>query len=242
MTTERTTAPELGAAGAALCAKLKYEFQNPSLLVMALTHSSFANEHRAKGMHSNERLEFLGAAILSMLTAEYLYTRFPLLPEAELNKTRAAIVCKQSLHALAEQIGLGEALLLGKGEDANGGRKRPSILADAMEALIAAMYLDGGERAVRKFVIPFLERKTERLKTGQGFKDYKTTLQEIVQKNKQETLSYVLTGESGPDHDKSFHVTLYLNSNPVAVGEGKSKKEAEQHAAKAALELMGQDV
>jgi len=242
MTIDRTTAPETGAAGAALCRKLSYTFRDPQLLVMALTHSSFANESRAKGMPCNERLEFLGDAILNMLTAEYLFTHFPHLPEGELTKTRAALVCEQSLYTLAEQIGLGGAMLLGKGEDANGGRQRPSILADAMEALIAALYLDGGEKVVRSFVIPFLERKTERLKTGQGFKDYKTTLQEIVQKSKQETLSYVLTGEAGPDHDKRFQVTLYLNSNPVAVGVGKSKKEAEQQAAAAALALMGQEI
>lgn len=214
-----------------------YSFRDEGLLRTALTHSSYANENRGV---CNERLEFLGDAVLNMLTATYLYAAYPELPEGELTKLRAAVVCEASLYTVACAIDLGKYLLLGRGEEASGGRGRVSILADATEALIAAIYLDGGTDAARSFIIPRLEGNIRTAFEGRFLKDYKTSLQEIVQKNREETISYELTGESGPDHDKRFEVTIYLNSNPVAVGEGRSKKEAEQHAARQVLELMGE--
>ena len=177
-----------------------------------------------------------------MLAAEYLYSRFNHLPEGDLTKMRALIVCEGSLYEIAKKINLGAYLYLGKGEEQNGGRQRVSILADATEALIGALYLDGGIEAARKFVIPFIEEKAAAATNRHLMKDYKTALQEIVQKNKQETIRYELVGETGPDHDKTFSTALYINSNAVAFGTGKSKKEAEQAAAKALLELMGERI
>lgn len=220
--------------------KIGYSFKDKTLPELALTHSSYANENRERGAASNERLEFLGDSVLNMLAARYLYRNFPNLPEGELTKLRAAVVCEASLHAVALRLGLGKFLLLGRGEEASGGRQRVSILADAVEAVIAAIFLDGGLKAAEEFVLPWLKDNVRSAVSGGTFKDYKTVLQEIVQKNRQETLSYELTGESGPDHDKRFTVMLYLNSNPIATGSGRSKKEAEQNAARAGLELMGQ--
>lgn len=214
-----------------------YTFNDAGLLRLAMTHSSYANEN--KGI-CNERLEFLGDSVLNMLAAEHLYTAYPELPEGELTKLRASVVCETSLYTVALAADLGKYLLLGKGEDANGGRNRASILADATEALIAAIYLDGGLEAAREFIIPRLQENIKTAVAGRFLKDYKTSLQEIVQKNREETIRYELTAQSGPDHDKRFSVTLYLNSNPIAVGEGKSKKEAEQNAARKGLELMGE--
>jgi ribonuclease-3 len=220
--------------------KLGYSFKDGTLPELALTHSSYANENRERGVLSNERLEFLGDSVLNMLTARFLYRAFPNLPEGELTKLRAAVVCEVSLHAIALELELGSFLLLGKGEELNGGRERVSILADAVEAVIAAIFLDGGLEAAEAFILPRLKHNIKAAAAGNTFKDYKTALQEIVQKNRQETLYYELTGESGPDHNKKFTVTLYLNSNPIAKGSGRSKKEAEQSAARAGLELMGQ--
>ncbi len=221
---------------------MKYIFKNISLLRAALTHSSYANEVRNGKLEFNERLEFLGDSVLNMLVAEYLYANYEELAEGELTRVRAAIVCAGTLHEIAKKIDLGKYLYLGKGEERTGGRMRASILADALEALTAAIYLDGGLGATREFLHPHIEEHAQRAAGRQIIDDYKTALQEIVQKNKQETLSYSLVGESGPDHEKTFTVMLYLNSNPFTTGEGKSKKEAEQHAAKAALELMGQEL
>ena len=217
-----------------------YRFKDPALLTNALCHSSYANEHKDKGVRSNERLDYLGDAVLGMISAEYIYNRYKDLPEGEMTKLRASIVCEQSLYEFAGEIGLGDMLLLGKGEISGGGNKRPSVLADAVEAVLAAIYLDGGIKAAKDFILEFIMNKAETVEKGHISVDYKTTLQEIVQKNHQETLSYHVKSESGPDHDKLFVIEVYINSNPIAEGSGKSKKQAEQAAAKAALELMGQ--
>lgn len=216
--------------------KIKYKFKNKSLLRQALTHSSYANENR--GVPSfNERLEFLGDAVVSITSAEFLFRRFPDMPEGELSKLRSSLVCTASLSDFAKEISLGEFLYLGKGEENTGGRERLSILENAFEALTAAIYLDGGLECAREFVLRFL---SESLSTHHiSFKDYKTLLQEVVQQNQGETLNYVITGESGPDHDKRFEAEVHLNSNVIGRGTGKSKKQAEQEAAKEALQLMG---
>ena len=212
-----------------------YRFSNEALLETAFTHSSFKNE-RGLQRDCNERLEFLGDSVLGMISADYFYHNLSHLPEGEMTKRRAACVCEKSLFGFAQEIDLGKYILLGRGEERTGGRTRASILADAFEAVIAAIYLDGGLDAARDFVLPFLKQAA---KQTPSFSDYKTALQEIIQKNPDEHLSYVLVGESGPDHQKSFEVEVHLNSNVIGSGVGKSKKAAEQAAAKAALELMG---
>ncbi len=217
--------------------KTRHRFKDMVFLETAVTHSSYANE-RGRGTVYNERQEFLGDAVLSVLVSDYLY-RNTGLSEGDLTKLRANLVCEKSLCGFAKEIALGDYLLLGKGEHNTGGTSRPSILADAFEAVIAAVYLDGGMEAAREFVLPFIEaatRKTEK----KNLNDYKTMLQEIVQKNPQEILSYLLVEESGPDHDKRFEVEVHLNSNVIGRGVGRSKKAAEQMAAKEALELMGE--
>ncbi len=215
--------------------KIDYKFNDRSLMIEALTHSSYANE---KGnIMCNERLEFLGDAVLSIISAEYLYKKFPDVPEGRLSKIRSSLVCTQSLSGFAREIGLGSYLLLGKGESASGGYDRDSILENAFEALIASIYLDGGMEPAKIFVLRFLARDIENHIVS--FKDYKTTLQEIIQQNPDETLNYVLVGEYGPDHDKRFEVEVHLNSNVIGRGIGRSKKQAEQEAAKEALSLMG---
>ena len=219
--------------------KIGYCFKDKGILLNALTHSSYANETRDKTVTSNERLEFLGDAVLGVITADYLYRHLANVPEGELTKLRATMVCERSLHGFSLEIGLGEYLRLGRGEENTNGRERSSILADAFEALVAAIYLDGGfkeaERFVTGFADSFFSTKIEYL-----VNDYKTALQEIVQKNPGERLEYVLVSESGPDHDKLFVVEVHLNSNVIGEGRGKSKKEAEQMAAREALRLMGQ--
>lgn len=215
--------------------KLNYKFKNISLLETALTHSSYANEKHLSG-DCNERLEFLGDSVLGVISAEYFYHNFGHLPEGIMTKRRAACVCEKSLFSFAKEIELGKYIQLGKGEERTGGRTRPSILADAFEAVIAAIYLDGGLDCARDFVITFLKKAANQTPK---FNDYKTKLQEIIQKNPDEHLTYVLVGESGPDHNKSFEVEVHLNSNVIGFGIGNSKKVAEQSAAKKALELMG---
>ena len=221
---------------ASLEEKIEYTFKNKLLLKEALTHSSYANERR-KGVVCNERMEFLGDAVLSIITAELLYNKFPDMPEGELSKLRSSLVCTAELSEFAKEIDLGEYLLLGKGEMNTGGKERPSILENAFEAFIAAIYLDGGMEKAKKYVLRFLNSalETHHIK----FKDYKTALQEVIQKNPDETLNYVIVGESGPDHDKRFEVEVHLNSNVIGKGMGKSKKQAEQEAAREALLLMG---
>ena len=210
-----------------------YQFRNISLLQNALTHSSYANERWHNSLLSNERLEFLGDSVLGMLVAEYLFRSFPNRPEGELTRMRADMVCEKTLAAAANRIGLGDHLLLGHGEEQGGGRSRESILADAMESVIAASFLDGGIQAALKIVQQFIlvEVPVTRLHNV----DYKTQLQELVQQKKNQTLSYALVGESGPDHDKQFEVEVSLNGKMVGKGTGRSKKRAEQDAARAAI-------
>lgn len=212
-----------------------YSFKNESLLRTAFTHSSFANEKQIAG-ECNERLEFLGDSVLGVVSADYFYHNLSHLPEGEMTKRRAACVCERSLFEFAKEIELGKYILLGKGEEHTGGRNRPSILADAFEAVIAAIYLDGGLEEARKFILRFLKKVATK---QPSFNDYKTALQEIIQKNPDEHLTYQLVGESGPDHNKRFEVEVLLNSNIIGSGIGISKKSAEQAAAKSALELMG---
>lgn len=216
---------------------LGYEFKNSDLLHEALSHSSYANENK-KHRNSNERLEFLGDSVLSIVVSEYLFSNYKNLPEGELTKIRASLVCESSLFEFAQRIKLGEYILLGKGEENTGGRERPSILADAFEAVIAAIYLDGGYEPAKKHILRFIP---ENIKShgDVGFNDFKTILQEIIQKNPEEHVTYSLESESGPDHAKEFTVVVNLNSNIIGRGTGKSKKQAEQQAAKSALELMG---
>ena len=214
--------------------KIGYEFKDKKLLERALTHSSYANEI-GTGL-DNERLEFLGDSVLGVVSADYFYRNLSHLPEGEMTKRRAACACEKSLYKFAKEISLGEFIFLGKGEENMGGRDRTSILADAFEAVIAAIYLDGGIENARKFVLRFV---TKAANENISLKDHKTELQEIIQKNPDEHLSYVLVGESGPDHDKRFEVEVLLNSNVIGCGTGRSKKLAEQEAARQALGLMG---
>lgn len=214
---------------------IEYEFKDKSLLEKALTHSSFANENH---LHTgdNERLEFLGDSVLGFVTAEYLFANHGTFPEGELTKLRSYAVCEKSLFEFAKKIGLGQQIKLSNGEARTGGRERPSVLSDAFEALIAAIYLDGGIENAKKFILRFVAPYVE---SKPSFKDYKTTLQEVVQRNQGEELRYILVSETGPDHDKHFEVEVHLNSNVIGKGFAGSKKKAEQEAAKQALELMG---
>ena len=219
-------------------AAIGYRFQNISLLQNALAHSSYANERWHDSLKSNERLEFLGDSILGMVVAEYLYRNFPDRPEGELTRMRADMVCETSLAAVADKIGLGEHLMLGHGEERFGGRQRASILADAVESVIAASFLDGGMDAAKTFIARFVltEVPVKQLHNA----DYKTALQELVQQKKDQVLTYELIGESGPDHDKEFRVQVSLNGTPIGVGIGRSKKRAEQDAAHKALDTLKQ--
>lgn len=213
-----------------------YRFKNIMLLQNALSHSSYANEHWHNSLKSNERLEFLGDSILGMVVAEYLYRNFPDRPEGELTRMRADMVCEKSLARIAEQVGLGKFLLLGHGEEQGGGRNRPSILADAVESVIAASFLDGGMAAAEGFIRRFVLCDVP--VSGLHNQDYKTALQELVQQKKDQRISYRLIGERGPDHDKEFTVEVTLNGSVVGVGIGSSKKRAEQDAARAATEAL----
>lgn len=213
-----------------------YTFKDKRLLINALSHSSYANEKKRPG-GSNERLEFLGDSVLSVVVSDYLYKNLNV-AEGELTKMRASLVCEKSLHIFAQKINLGDYLLLGKGEENTGGRERPSILADAFEAVIAAIYLDGGMEAAAKHILRFMPEDLHHVMKP-AFSDFKTVLQEVVQKNPEEKVEYVLIGEEGPDHNKRFVVEVLLNSQVIGKGKGRSKKEAEQLAAKEALELMG---
>ena len=217
-------------------AAIGYRFKNISLLQNALAHSSYANERWHDSLKSNERLEFLGDSILGMVTAEYLYRNFPDRPEGDLTRMRADMVCERALAVVADRIDLGRHLLLGNGEETGGGRHRDSILADAVESVIAACFLDGGMEPARQFINTFVltEVPVKKLRNA----DYKTALQELVQQKKNQVLSYTMVGESGPDHDKQFRVEVSLNGQVVGEGIGSSKKRAEQAAAKAAMEAL----
>ena len=213
-----------------------YNFKDEKYLTIALTHSSYANECRGATEY-NERQEFLGDAVLSIIVSDYLFESFEHMPEGELTKMRAALVCEKTLSEFARSIDLGHYLYLGHGETQTGGANRPSILADAFEALIAAIYLDGGIECARRFVLGFVVPALK--KAPEKAKDYKTELQEVIQQNPEERLCYVMANESGPDHDKRFTAEVHLNSNVIGIGVGRSKKEAEQAAAREALRLMG---
>ena len=221
--------------------EIKYIFNDSRLLTVALTHSSYCNENRKRGFDvSNERSEFLGDSILSLITAEFLFSRFPDADEGFLTRTRAALVCEDTLYQFANKLSLGDYMLFGKGEAAaSGGRHRKSTLSDAFEALIAAIYLDGGIEKAKQFVLPFIsEMLNTVIKTGT--EDYKSRLQRIVQQTPEEVLAYRLVGEDGPPHDRTFSYEVYLNSNLLGKGKGRSKREAEQEAAREALILLGE--
>jgi ribonuclease-3 len=219
--------------------KLNYTFRDRRLLSEALNHSSYANEHRGAHINSNERLEFLGDSVLGFVTAEFLFVQHPNLPEGDLTRIRAALVCEQSLYEVAQKLELGAYLKLGKGEEAGGGRTRTSILADATEAVFAAVYLDGGIGAASALIHRVLLDAEREEAVEERRKDYKTALQELVQRQANQELSYHMAGEQGPDHNKTFQAEVRLNGEVIGVGSGHSKKEAEQSAAKAALETLG---
>ena len=215
---------------------LGYTFRNKALLENALTHSSYANENRERHLPDNERLEFLGDSILGFVVAEYLYRNFPDKPEGELTRIRADLVCERNLAEAAATIELGSYLLLGHGEEQGGGRKRDSIVSDAMESVIAASFMDGGFAAAKEIIDRLILSNIPKGRP-RNF-DYKTAFQELVQRKKDQQIHYELTGESGPDHDKHFEVEVLLNGKAVGHGVGSSKKRAEQAAAEAAIEKL----
>ena len=218
--------------------RLGHVFLDRSLLETALTHSSYANESRGQG-GCNERLEFLGDSVLGVTVADHLYRHYAAMPEGRMTRLRSELVCEQSLYRVAQKLELGRFLRLGKGEEHNGGRERPSILSDAVEALIAALYLDGGMETAAGFIDRWLLSDLGDVEPV-AFTDFKTALQELVQRHSGQTLSYELIGEQGPDHAKLFTVRVLLNGESVGQGDGRTKKEAEQSAAKNALEAMRQ--
>lgn len=217
--------------------RINYTFKNEDLLFEALSHSSFANECK-KARNSNERLEFLGDSVLSIVVSDHIFKHFTHIPEGELTKLRASLVCEKALFEFSKKIDLGSFIFLGKGEELTGGRTRPSIVSDAFEAVIAAIYLDGGMEAVRPYILSFIPDDITP-KGSDVFHDYKTVLQEVIQHNPEEKIEYHMKSESGPDHDKTFVYQVLLNNNVIGEGTGRSKKTAEQAAAKEALALMG---
>ena len=218
--------------------KLGYTFRCKEQLQAALYHSSYANEHRCCGVSSNERLEFLGDAVLGLVTADYLYHKHPDLPEGDLTRMRAALVCEESLYEVAQRLGLGSELRLGKGEEAGGGRHRASILADATEAVFAAVYLDGGITAASELIHRVLLDVEREEVVEERRRDYKTLLQEHIQRKAGQELTYCMVREEGPDHAKTFVTEVRLNGTAIGEGSGHSKKESEQMAARAALEKL----
>ncbi len=228
--------------------RIGHKFKNRLLLLEALTHSSYSNEHRGEHLCCNERLEFLGDSVLSVVTSEHIFVRFPDDPEGELTRMRAELVCEKALAVYAGEIGLGKYLLLGHGEEKSGGRERKSILADAFEALLAAVYLDGGDEpvpgagksAVMRYLLPLIDDMTGEIMRMWHGADYKTLLQQLIQRSEGEILEYVTVDSSGPDHAKTFRVEARLNSNIIGTGAAHSKRAAEQEAAREALELFGE--
>ncbi|SHH07686.1 ribonuclease-3 [Tepidibacter thalassicus DSM 15285] len=218
--------------------EIQYKFKNKDYLIEALTHSSYANENKKSNIKYNERLEFLGDSVLGIIISHYLFVNQKDLPEGELTKLRANIVCEESLSDVAKELNLGKYLLLGKGEEISGGRERISILADAMEAIIGAIYLDGGLEEVTEFVLSSMKNTIHDSIKGKIFRDYKTYLQEILQSKTTEKIFYNVIEEFGPDHNKKFIVEVKLGDQILGKGEGKSKKEAEQMAAKEALKKV----
>ena len=215
-----------------------YRFQHIDLLKQALTHSSYAHEMTLKQVVDNERLEFLGDAVLELVSSEFLFQTHPEMKEGNMTKLRASLVCEQSLARCAREINLGEYLLLGRGEDLTGGRERDSILSDAWEAIIGAMYLDGGFTSAKDFILKYVLKDIEHKKL---FYDSKTILQEVIQNQYKKSLHYTLLSEEGPDHNKVFTVQAYMNEIPLMVGKGKTKKAAEQEAAYQSLLKLQQD-
>lgn len=218
--------------------KINYRFQNEKLLYTALIHTSFANENGIPHYKNNQRLEFLGDAVLDLIVSEELFKEFPRYPEGDLTKIRAMVVCEAKLAEKARMINLGDHLFLGKGEEATGGRSRSSVLADAFEALIGAIYLDGGYESVKKFIKNYLMDDAFKIGAEKDFKDYKTALQELVQNNFKKNIEYIIYKEEGPDHRKIFYVSVILNNRELGRGKGRSKKEAEQMAAREALKRL----
>lgn len=219
--------------------RIGHSFKNEKLLLTALTHSSYANERHDRACVSYERLEFLGDSILGLVTAEFLYSHEPALPEGRMTRLRAELVCEGSLHRVAQELGIGRFMRLGRGEELSGGRERTSVLADMVEAIIAAIYLDSGMENARAFI---MERvlKDAQLSEEHRIADYKTALQEQVQKKKGSSIVYELVGESGPDHNKRFSFRVLVNGLQAGEGTGRTKKEAEQIAARQALESLQQ--
>ncbi|MCI9449345.1 MAG: ribonuclease III [Clostridiales bacterium] len=225
--------------------KIGYSFKNRSLLTEALTHSSYSNEKRSKGadIECNERLEFLGDSVLSIAVSRYLFEKYKDRQEGDLTKIRASVVCEKALSKFAAKIELGKYIRLGHGEELNNGRERASILADAFEALLAAMYIDSGHKLehIDAFLMPHIISEIDSIGVSGNLLDYKTALQQIVQQVEGEKLEYVLVGESGPDHNKIFEIEARLNSNVIGKGRAHSKREAEQMAAHEALSLFGEE-
>jgi len=215
-----------------------YTFKNTNLYELARTHTSYANETKGRHGADNERIEFLGDSVLSVVVSEYLYTHYPQLPEGSLTKIRADVVCEKSLCEIAEKINLGRELLLGKGEEQTGGRTRSSILADAFEAMLGAVYLDSDLTTVKSVLLPLIENRIIKTAENVGEKDYKTTLQEIVQRTPNNFIRYETIKESGPDHQRTYTVEVKINKVNAGIGEGRSKKEAEQMAAKSAIKML----
>ena len=214
---------------------IRYKFKDKNLLVNALTHTSYAFEKHTK---SNEKLEFLGDSILEFVSSKYIYNKYPNLQEGEMTKVRATVVCEESLYKIAKSHGFGEFLFLGRSEVKTGGKNRPAILADSVEAVIAAIYLDGGLQEADKFIIENLDKEIEKATKHVGDKDYKTVLQEKLQEHGEVKIEYEIINETGPDHDKYFEAQVKCNGKILAQGKGKSKKEAHMHAAKKALENL----
>lgn len=242
--TENETSAQLPRPISLLEKRIGYTFRNRELITLALQHSSYANELKAKGtrLSCNERLEFFGDSVLSLIVSDYLYFRYSSNQEGDLTKIRAAVVCEKALAKYAAKIGLGDFLYLGHGEEINHGRERASITSDAFEALLAAIYIDSGSLdTVRTFLLPLVIGEIDSIRETSSFVDYKTALQQIVQQVEGELLEYVLVGEHGPDHCKIFDMEARLNSNVIGRGSAHSKREAEQMAAKEALVLFGEN-
>lgn len=227
--------------------RIAYKFADRDLVLRAVTHSSYANENRDKKLECNERLEFFGDSVLSLVVSEYLFGNYKSKQEGELTRIRSSLVCESALAEYAEAIGLGEFLYLGRGENRSNGRHRKSIISDAYEALIAAVYIDtetqggDGKAAVSEFILPYIKEELQKISDRTDYFDYKTLLQQVIQQVDGEVLQYVVVGESGPDHEKTFEVEARLNSNVIGHGKGRSKRAAEQAAAKEALKLFGVD-
>ena len=218
--------------------KLNYSFKEKNYLLRALTHSSYSNENQKEKLKNNERLEFLGDSVLGLIISEYLFSHYSNLEEGQLTKIRAKIVCEASLGEASRNLKLGEYMLFGRGEELTGGRERTSILSDAFEALIAAIFLDGGMASARNFVLKSLEAVIEDAVQGKLFIDYKTRLQEVIQVQKGNRIKYDIVKEEGPDHAKIFYTEVRLNDMIIGVGSGHSKKESEQEAAKEGLKRL----